>query len=239
LTHSIFFFKLDKDNGEGTRDKGQRAFFKMSNKVLIEHKVVLNAQQLLDEGWIFEQLREYKKAIGMYYAAARLGNSEACRWMALAYTHGEGKPINQTKAIKWYQKATKLGCKKSAEALANRYFYGDCKTKIDYPQAFQYCNFVPTLETPECFYKYIVSVWLGLTDPNWKTKPNSQKAAKIVQAFHTINLALQPFIIQSVFAQVTCFFVFFFIFAVYLFSVVLFKLLYFCFLLGIILILFC
>lgn len=61
--------------------------------------------------------KDKKKSSDAYELAAKKGHAEAYVGLALAYTHGYGRPVNPEKAIRCYQRAARRGSRTAVVML--------------------------------------------------------------------------------------------------------------------------
>jgi hypothetical protein len=162
------------------------------------------AETLFRQGIEYEKKKlDLNNAMKMYHAAAELGHVLAHYYIGVSFAKGEGSPLDQKKAVEWYEKGFALGSIESARALGNRYFYGSFETKINYPKAMFYYK-IAGPEYFDMYIHYVFGVWLGLTDIKWQEQPNVHKAWEMVKKLEIESQPTPTIFPKYVASQIAC-----------------------------------
>lgn len=81
--------------------------------------------------------KDFSRAAEWCLKGAKLGDSDAQRDIADAYSYGDGVPENQYLAVKWYRESAKNGNIYSPTFLAHKYYSGEGVPK-DYVEAYRW-----------------------------------------------------------------------------------------------------
>lgn len=77
-----------------------------------------------NDGLLAAEMGDYDTAVGKWQPLAKQGDAMAQFNLALLYHRGLGVPIDEAKAVAWYQKSAENGYSKAQEFLAVAYQEG-------------------------------------------------------------------------------------------------------------------
>jgi TPR repeat protein len=196
-----FFLKhLVKKIKKRKNRKKKKRFIKMATPIYEElspFEKAEKAEELYFRAVVADRNDQVEHAMLLYYSAARLGHVLACWNIGVSFATGQGNPVNQEKAMEWYEKAFNYGCEDAASALGDRYLYGRKGTQRDYPKSMRYYQ-TATPKHQYNFAHYQFGVWIGLTDSQWKTSPNVGQAWKMIRQLKNIETDSVRFIAAQI-----------------------------------------
>jgi uncharacterized protein len=89
-----------------------------------------------DDGLAAYNRGDYETAFEEWLPLAELGDADAQFNLAVMYDDGEGVPVNDAEAVKWYRLAAEQGHTKAQTNLGVMYYYGE-GVPVNYVQAYK------------------------------------------------------------------------------------------------------
>ena len=144
----------------------------------------------------FERQNRMEEAIAAYREAASLGSMDACYALGVAHANGEGVPVDQKLAVKWYERASSEDHVEATHALGYRYWFGRYATPCDPVRAMDYFALTARAKcrplrgsAPFAFWcemtnLFALGLWLGLDRATWTSgaSPDANRVMRIVES---------------------------------------------------------